>query len=587
MILHRLTANHDSFRPIEFKEGLNIVLAEKAESSGKKDTRNGVGKSTLVEILLFCLGGQATKGRGIVQDALQSWSFSLEITLRGTRIVVTRSIENPDSIKVSGSTESWPIQPDYSTLFGYHVFTITRWRDLLGWAFFDLNPSVQAEVDHPVPKGLLSCFLRAGQAAYRSAGFHNTSKSDGKEAVNLAYLLRLDWEFIGRIKLLNEHLNNLRTTKSTIEEGIFSGAEGNIERILVEQSKIQAEISELERALTTYDFAPQYERLLKELNDLTQETVTLSNRIASSKRKLTLFKKAIHEEKDTSPEEIEKIFKETGLVFPSSLRRTLSEVLTFHKTIIVNRKGFLNDEITRLEKEIRTLTQERNEKSKLKGEKTIQFSTQDFYTDLRMHQDRLAELKSQEKRHEEWIKNLNDLDQKMINIEMEIEEEKARAQTDFSERKTVLDPILRDFSDFTKFLYDRPGNLSIAPENDDYSISLEMARGASDGVRLMGIFCFDLALLKTQCRFGRKMAFLVHDTPIFDAVDDRQRALALELAAKETLSMHGQYICPMNSDKVPWDNFESGFDFNAHVIRTLSDASPSDSLLGIHFEVDS
>ena len=61
MILHELTANKKSFRPVKFVEGLNVVLAEKSSSSSKKDTRNGVGKTTLVEILMFCLGGQATR----------------------------------------------------------------------------------------------------------------------------------------------------------------------------------------------------------------------------------------------------------------------------------------------------------------------------------------------------------------------------------------------------------------------------------------------------------------------------------------------------------------------------------------------
>ena len=42
----------------------------------------------------------------------------------------------------------------------------------------------------------------------------------------------------------------------------------------------------------------------------------------------------------------------------------------------------------------------------------------------------------------------------------------------------------------------------------------------------------------------------------------------------------------MNSDKVPSNEFTEQFDFNSHVICKLSDASQSDSLLGIHFEVD-
>lgn len=42
--------------------------------------------------------------------------------------------------------------------------------------------------------------------------------------------------------------------------------------------------------------------------------------------------------------------------------------------------------------------------------------------------------------------------------------------------------------------------------------------------------------------------FLIHDSTIFDGVDERQRALALELAEKESRERRFQYICMLNSD---------------------------------------
>ena len=217
MKLHRLTANKETFRPVEFTEGLNVVLAEKATSSGKKDTRNGVGKTTLVDILLFCLGGQATKGKGVVQEALQSWVFSLEMTLKGSRVQVSRAVADPQHIRVKGNVDGWAIRPDHTELTGDSVYETPRWLTLLGWALFDLDPSVNAQNDHPVPKGLLSCFIRNGQPAYRNIDSHDLTGADGKEKVNLAYLLRLDWEFIGKIKELRETLKDLRTTKKGIQ----------------------------------------------------------------------------------------------------------------------------------------------------------------------------------------------------------------------------------------------------------------------------------------------------------------------------------------------------------------------------------
>ena len=586
MILHELTANKKSFRPVKFVEGLNVVLAEKASSSGKKDTRNGVGKTTLVEILMFCLGGQATRGKGVIQEALKSWVFTLEVTLKGSRVKISREIADPSKVQIDGVIDGWPIQPDYTELTGSHFYTINRWRDLLGWVLFDLDVAVKSQSDHPVPKGLVSCFIRLGQSAYQKIDSHNLARGDGAEKINMAYLLGLDWEFIGKIKGLRQALREYRATKKVIGEGAFSGAVGNVEEIRVEQSKVLAEISTLEHSLGSYDFSPQYEHLQQEVNALTKETSSLSNRIAICKRRFDIFQDAIREERDVSREDIEKIYRETGLAFPSDIQRTLDEVLEFHRKIVVNRKAFLSDEIERLGAEIERLTTERDAKSKIKGEKTAQLAAQNIYDDLLVQQNRLAELKSIEERQEEWMADLQDLEQKMGKIDAEIEAEKNSAKEDFDERKDVLAPLLDDFASFTNKLYGKEGVLRIYPENDDYSFSVEMERGGSNGVALMGILCFDIALLKAQSRLGREISLLVHDTPILDAVDGRQLALAFELMADESLKMHGQYICTLNSDKVPSGDFTKEFDFNAHVIHRLSDASPADSLLGIHFEVD-
>lgn len=587
MILHKLTANKESFQPVEFTEGLNVLLAEKAASSGKNDTRNGVGKTTLVEILLFCLGGQATKGKGVVQEAIQSWVFTLEMTLKGARVKVSRAVADPQHIRVDGNIDGWSVRPDHTELTGVSVYETSRWLTLLGWALFDLDPSVNAQSDHPVPRGLLSCFIRNGQPAYRNVDSHDLTGVDGKEKVNLAYLLRLDWEFIGKIKELKESLKDLRTTKKGVQDKSLFEVAGSPEEIRVEQSRIQAEIDELKKALSTRNFASQYERLQDRINELTRDTLSLTSQIAAEKRKLGLFQNAIRTEQDASPETIEGLYKETGFAFPESLRKNLVDVQTFHEQIIVNRKSFLGGEISRLTDEIKTLSQERDEKSKRKGELTAQLEAQDIYTELVKHQERLAELNSLNNRHEQWLKDIEGLDQRIKDLDAEIGRTRTAAADDFGERKSILDQFFNDFSSFTAELYGKPGSLFILPEKDDYSFTVEMEKRGSDGVRQMGIFCFDLALLKTQDRFGREVSFLVHDTPLFDAVDDRQRALALEIADRETRAMHGQYICTMNSDKVPRNDFSKEFNFDSHVVRTLSDAKPSDSLLGIHFEADS
>lgn len=100
----------------------------------------------------------------------------------------------------------------------------------------------------------------------------------------------------------------------------------------------------------------------------------------------------------------------------------------------------------------------------------------------------------------------------------------------------------------------------------------------------MKIFCFDLAVLQLQMQSAHGLDFLIHDTPMYDSVDGRQRAHAMERAHEVTSSLGGQYICTINSDMVPTGDFSNDFKFSEHVRLTLTDKTPAGSLLGFYFE---
>ena len=55
-MIYKIYASDKRFKTIEFKKGLNVILADRKEESGKKDSRNGLGKTTLINILHFCFG---------------------------------------------------------------------------------------------------------------------------------------------------------------------------------------------------------------------------------------------------------------------------------------------------------------------------------------------------------------------------------------------------------------------------------------------------------------------------------------------------------------------------------------------------
>lgn len=71
-------------------------------------------------------------------------------------------------------------------------------------------------------------------------------------------------------------------------------------------------------------------------------------------------------------------------------------------------------------------------------------------------------------------------------------------------------------------------------------------RGENSGsAHCMEVFCYDLMLARLWSGRPASPGFLIHDSTLFDGVDERQRAEAIELAASESQAHGFQYICTM------------------------------------------
>src|SRR5207237_5575522 len=116
------------------------------------------------------------------------------------------------------------------------------------------------------------------------------------------------------------------------------------------------------------------------------------------------------------------------------------------------------------------------------------------------------------------------------------------------ERRSLIDEAAVIFDEISQRLYDQPAVLDIVANKDGLDFKVEAPEIASDGIRQVQIFTFDLTLATLCARRGKWPGFLVHDSHIFDGVDGRQIALALTTAAERLSSLGGQYIVTMNSD---------------------------------------
>lgn len=78
--------------------------------------------------------------------------------------------------------------------------------------------------------------------------------------------------------------------------------------------------------------------------------------------------------------------------------------------------------------------------------------------------------------------------------------------------------------------------------------------------------------------------FLIHDSHLFDGVDERQVAKALQIGAELAEKFGFQYIVTMNSDAVPKEGFGEGFNLEKYILPVqLTDEDETGGLFGVRF----
>lgn len=129
-MIHGVYSSKSSFKRVQFDKGLNVVIAERKETSDKKKTTNSRGKSTLISIINFCLGSDASRS-GLCIEKLSGWDFTIDITLLRHRVQVTRETDNPNKFFILGNTDNWPFKLEHDEKLDKYFLGLDKWKQLL------------------------------------------------------------------------------------------------------------------------------------------------------------------------------------------------------------------------------------------------------------------------------------------------------------------------------------------------------------------------------------------------------------------------------------------------------------------------
>lgn len=573
-------SNMPSFKEVEFQPGFNVVLADRTKESTKRDSRNGLGKTTLIEIVHFCLGAQTRKNQGLMATPLKGWSFTLEMKVNGRELVATRSTEDPHWVSLDGDVSG--LSSGSKRLSGMLALRVNDWTSLLGELMFGLDREPVPKY-HPTFRSLFSYLVRRGRDAFGSPFLHNRAQQEWDKQVNNAFLLGLGWEHASRLKELKDEETLLNGLRRAAREGLLEGMIGSLGNLEAERTRLESDVRIRSESLSNFRVHPQYEEIEREANDLTSTIQQLSNENLADARLADLYRISLEEDQAPDSEEVLELYRTVGLTMPELVQRRLGEVEDFHRQILTNRRAYLESEIQRIE----TNRAQRELQIHAEIEKRSQL------LDVLQAHGALQEYTRLQELHLELTARRNDIDNRINNLkrfeqgrsEVRVNRELLLQTTrrEFEERRGVREEAINIFNSKSEELYSAPGNLVVDVTDTGFRFDVEIMRSGSQGINSMKIFCYDHMLAQLWANKQPSPGLLIHDSTIFDGVDERQVAQAIELAQREAEHWGFQYVCALNSDTLPSDDFSPGFDLNRFVRLRFTDESEEGGLLGIRY----
>ncbi len=298
---------------------------------------------------------------------------------------------------------------------------------------------------------------------------------------------------------------------------------------------------------------------------------------------LSFYQESLVQERPPEADSLSEVYREAGIAWPAAVRKRLEDVQAFHDRVIVNRRAFLETETSRLTRAIAQRTVEIRKRSDERADLLSVLNTHGAlaeYTEMqRLQSEGIAKLSAVNQR----IANLKRIDEVKSQTRIEREQLQILARSLYEERRAGRERAISLFNGFSQALYSRPGELIVDVVEGGYRFNVEIERQDSQGVEQMKVFCYDLTLATLWAARRATPGFLLHDSTIFADVDERQKAHALELAARTAGEQGFQYICCLNSDGVPDEDFSEGFSLQPYVRIELTDEGENGGLLGIRY----
>lgn len=588
-MIRRIYSDLPKFKTLTFGSGLNVLLATKSPGATQKQTRNRAGKSSFLEVVHFLLGGNCKKDKDKAKEsifknpALEQTVFGMEFDLAHRFTRVERNGGKPSPLVVAGDFTDWPIQPSAKeTRF---EISNDNWRVVLGKLMFGLDESVESY--GPTFRSLVSYFIRRdASGGMAKAVAHATQQQLVDQQVNLSFLIGLDWTVPHAWHAVREREKQLEQLKKSVGEGALGVVVGSASSLKSELVLATDRARRLRDSVTTFKVDERYHDFEREASQLTQKLGRLLDDNTLDQRYLAELESSSSEESVAPEGDLENLYMQVGVVLPGTIQKRFDDVKAFHQSVYRNRRSYLLAEIQNTKQRIADRDKERANLDGRRAEVMSILNSAGALEHFTALQRELTKADNQVEVLRHKYETAEALESGGLGLKTERTRLVGRLRQDYAEEEKVIEEAILTFSAISSALYedDASGTLTITPTENGPVFDPKITGSRSKGVKNMQIFCFDMMLTLLSLKRGRSPGFLIHDSHLFDGVDERQVGKALALG-KSLAEKHGfQYIVTLNSNDIPKE-VPAGFSVEAHALAIhLTDATEDGGLFGFRFD---
>ena len=345
----KITNGSEVIRDIPFHKGINLIIDE-TKTEDKRDSGNSVGKTTVLRLIDFCLGGS---GKNIYQDTefKNTNNVRVEEFLKQNDLIITlilkEDLEDIDSNEIEISRNFLARGEKIQKINNESYNNPKEFEQKLKALIFG------STADKPTFRQIIAKNIRdeKNRLANTVKILHPTTTPEEYEALYL-FWLGIDSDSADRKhrlsldrKIEENHQRKLRTEWTLPQLTHF---------LLVVNSRI----NELEVKKANFNLNDNFNEELSALNQTKSELNQLSSEVSrlEIRRELILESKE-YLEKDLAEidtQRIKKLYNEAKALVPS-LQKSFEETLSFHNQMISEKVKYITEELPALETELSSI----------------------------------------------------------------------------------------------------------------------------------------------------------------------------------------------------------------------------------------